>query len=141
MPPGTVREAARRFGERTAYVIEPPGGTWRDGFTLTYADLDRLSDEYAAGLLDRGVKAGDRVALVTAPGAEYLIGYLGAAKVGAVTAGVNDRLSATERDAVLERAAPVLVVAGPGLASERFPCVEVEPAASADDVLRELRVV
>src|SRR3954451_7047378 len=67
--PETVREAAEAFGERTAYVIEPPGGTWREGFPLTYAALDRLSDEYAAGLLQRGVQIGDRVALVLAPGA------------------------------------------------------------------------
>jgi acyl-CoA synthetase (AMP-forming)/AMP-acid ligase II len=141
MLPETIREAARRFGERTAYVIEPPGGTWRDGFPLTYADIDRLSDEYAAGLLARGVRGGDRVALVTPPGAEYLVGYLGAAKVGAVTAGVNDRLSEVERAAVLDRAAPAFVVAAPGLGTNRFPCVEVVPASSADDVLRELRVI
>ena len=139
MLPETVREAARRFGERTAYVIEPPGGTWRDGFPLTYADVDRLSDEVAAGLLRRGVRAGDRVALVVPPGAEYLVGYLGAAKIGAITAGVNDRLSAAEREAVLERADPALVLAAPGLAPERFEHVEVAPPSSASDVLHELR--
>ena len=116
-------------------MIEPPGGTWREGFELTYADLDRLSDELAAGLARRGVRRGDRVALVVPPGAEYLVGYLGAAKLGAVTAGVNDRLSPGERDAVLERAAPSLVIAAPGCGSERFECVEVPPAAAADDVL------
>ncbi|HEY1740701.1 MAG TPA: class I adenylate-forming enzyme family protein [Acidimicrobiia bacterium] len=140
MLPETIREAARRFGERTAYVIEPPGGTWRDGFELTYADVDRLSDEHAAGLVRRGVRPGDRVALVVPPGAEYLVGYLGAAKAGAITTGVNDRLSAAEREAVLDRAQPALVLTAPGFGSDRFECLEVAPSASADDVLREIRV-
>ncbi len=121
-------------------MIEPPGGTWRDGFELTYADVDRLSDEYAAGLARRGVRTGDRVALVMPPGAEYLIGYLGAAKIGAVTAGVNDRLSPAEREAVLERADPALVLAAPGLGTDRFECIETAPAAAAADVLRDVRV-
>ncbi len=139
MLPETVREAARRFGERTAYVIEPPGGTWRDGFGISYAALDRLSDEAAAGLARRGVHAGARVALVVPPGAEYLVTYLAAAKLGAVTVGVNDRLSAAERAAVLDRSGPALVVAAPGAGSDRWPSVEVELASSADDVLRDLR--
>jgi acyl-CoA synthetase (AMP-forming)/AMP-acid ligase II len=140
MLPETVREAAKRFGERTAYVIEPPGGTWRDGFEITYADVDRLSDEYAAGLVARGVRPGDRVALVVPPGVEYLVAYVGAAKVGAITAGVNDRLSAAERAAVLERADPALVLTSPGFTTDRFECVEIAPATSPADVLVDMRV-
>ena len=49
-----------------------------------------------------GSGAGDVVALVLPPGAEYLLAYLAVAKLGAITAGVNDRLStARERDGVL----------------------------------------
>src|SRR5436305_355838 len=67
MLPETVREAARRFGERTAYVDE-------DGRTLTYADIDRISDGVAAGLRDDlGVGGGDVVALVLPPGLDYLL--------------------------------------------------------------------
>ena len=53
----------------------------------TYADLDRISDEVAAGLARRGVGEGDVVALVLPPGPEYLLAYLAAAKLGAITAG------------------------------------------------------
>lgn len=95
----TVAEAARRFGTRTAYVTP-------QGWSLSFSDLDRFSDEVAVGLARRGVGRGDVVALALGPGAEYLLGYLGAAKLGAVTAGVNTRLTAPERCAVIERAAP-----------------------------------
>ena len=64
----------------------------------------------AAGLARRGVGDGDVVALVLPPGPEYLFAYLATAKIGAVTAGVNHRLTSRERVRVLERAAPRLVV-------------------------------
>ena len=108
MLPATTAEAARRFADRIAYVSEA-------GWSLTYADIDRISDEVAVGLARRGVAEGSVVALVLPPGPEYLLSYLAAAKLGAITAGVNDRLSARERDGVLERAAPKLVIAAPGL--------------------------
>jgi acyl-CoA synthetase (AMP-forming)/AMP-acid ligase II len=120
MLPATVREAARRFGDRTAYVTDA-------GWPVTYAEIDRVSDEIAAGLARRGVRPGDVVALVLPPGPEYLLAYCGIAKLGAITAGVNDRLSERERKAVLDVADPVLVV-------------DDAPADALDDVLRDLRV-
>ena len=84
---------------------------------MTYADIDRISDEVAVGLAQRGVGEGDVVALVLPPGPEYLLAYCAAAKLGAITAGVNDRLSARERDAVLDLADPKLVIAVPAAAS------------------------
>src|SRR6187431_3054619 len=94
-----VREAARRWGDAVAYVSPT-------GWELTYAGLDRLSDEVAAGLLARGVGAGDVVAVVLPPWPEFVVAYVAAAKVGAVTAGVNDRLTPTERAACLDAVAP-----------------------------------
>src|SRR4029077_11897839 len=90
MIPTTVGEAARRFGDRIAYVSE-------HDWSVTYADIDRISDEVAAGLAREGVGEGDVVALVLPPGIEYLLAYCGAAKLGAITAGVNNRLSERER--------------------------------------------
>lgn len=136
MLPQTAREAARRFGDATAYVTE-------SGRTISYAELDRASDEVAAGLARRGVGTGDVVALVLPPGPEYLLSYVGAAKVGAITAGVNDRLSTRERDGVLERADPRLVVAGPGHEPGRTDAELIvaapEPPDAAAPLLPELR--
>lgn len=119
MLPETVREAAKRFGDRTAY-IDP------EGQPASYADLDRISDEVAAGLLHAGVHEGDVVALVLPPGLDYAYAYLAIAKLGAITAGVNDRLSTRERDAVLERTEPALVIGRPGTGTDAFPSIEIE---------------
>ena len=89
--PWTIAEAARRFADRTAYVTPL-------GWSLSYADVDRLSDEVAVGLAARGVRAGDVVGLVLPAGPEYLLTYAATAKLGAITAGVNDRLSERERE-------------------------------------------
>ena len=128
----TLREAARRFSDQPAVVTEA-------GWALSYRDLDRLSDELGGGLLARGVAVGDVVALVLPPGPEYLVAYLAAAKVGAITAGVNDRLTAAERATVLERAAPRLVLNAPGFEPRGIDAVEVAPAADAAGLHAELR--
>jgi acyl-CoA synthetase (AMP-forming)/AMP-acid ligase II len=133
MLPTTVAEAARRFGDRTAYVSEA-------GWSLSYTDIDRISDEVAAGLARRGVAERDVVALVLPPGPEYLLAYCAAAKVGAITAGVNDRLSARERAQVLEIAAPTIVLATADLAPDDHDTLEVQTAAAAHAVLADLRV-
>ncbi len=142
MLPVTAREAARRFADATAYVAP-------DGWALRYGDLDRVSDELAVGLARRGLGAGDVLALVLPPGPEYPIAYIAAAKLGAITAGISDRLTAAERVALLETAAPRVVLAGPGLEPDIDAAVEVAgdaavevagDARDADALLRDLRV-
>ena len=103
MIPATVREARRQFGDRAAYVDEA-------GHALTYVALDRRSDEVAAGMRRAGIGEGDVVALVLPPGLDYVIAYAAAAKIGAITAGVNERLTVAERSRVLETATPALVL-------------------------------
>jgi acyl-CoA synthetase (AMP-forming)/AMP-acid ligase II len=134
MIPATVAEAARRFGDRIAYVTE-------QGWSLTYEEIDRISDEVAAGLAREGVREGDVVALVLPPGPEYLLSYCGAAKLGAVTAGVNDRLSTPERMAVLGVASPKLIITAPepGRSTYGETVIEVPRAAEPRDVLLPLR--
>src|SRR2546422_5511701 len=127
-----IGEAARRFGDTPCYVAEA-------GWSLSYADVDRLSGEAAAGLRRRGVGEGDVVALALPAIAEYFVAYLAVAKVGALTAGVNARLSTRERDSVLAVAEPRLTLATADLAPRSEEVVEVVPANSPEDVLGGLR--
>ncbi|MCU1468845.1 MAG: AMP-dependent synthetase and ligase [Actinomycetia bacterium] len=121
--PWTIAEAARRFADRTAYVTPL-------GWSMTYDDVDRISDEVAVGLAARGVRGGDVVGVVLPAGPEYLLTYAATAKLGAITAGVNDRLSEREREAILDVAGPRLVVSGN----------DAPPADSVEAVLAGLRV-
>ncbi|HET6775884.1 MAG TPA: AMP-binding protein [Acidimicrobiales bacterium] len=103
----TVREAARRFGELTAFV-DP------DGSPLSYRELDRRSDAVAAALAARGVAEGDRVVLRLPSDSRYVVAYAAAAKLGAVTAGINPHLARPEQEALVDLADPALVVAEGG---------------------------
>jgi acyl-CoA synthetase (AMP-forming)/AMP-acid ligase II len=129
----TLREAAARFADAPAFVTDA-------GWTLSYAALDQLSDAVAGGLAARGVGPGDVVALVLPPSPEYVVCYLATAKLGAITAGVNHRLTAAERALVAERATPRLVVTAPGLAPPGHDAVEVELAPDEGSLLGALRV-
>jgi acyl-CoA synthetase (AMP-forming)/AMP-acid ligase II len=99
----TVREAARRFGPRPAFV-DP------DGSPLSYAALDERSDAVAAGMVAQGIGPGDVVLLTLPSDSTYVVAYAAAAKVGAITAGVNPRLAPPEQDAVAAVAGGALTV-------------------------------
>ena len=130
----TVTEAGRRFGDRTVLVAP-------SGWGLSYRDLDRRSDEAAVGLARRGVGEGSVVSLVLPPSPEHVVVFAAAAKLGAVTAAVNHRLTPAERRAVLDVAAPDLVVTTPDLAPDVDADV-LEVALSEDGarVLDGLRI-
>jgi acyl-CoA synthetase (AMP-forming)/AMP-acid ligase II len=126
-----LAEAVRRFGQRTAFVDGPR--------TLTFADLDRQSDRVAAGMARRGVGAGDVVALVLPTVLEYPVCYVAAAKLGAVTAGINARLPAAQRAAMLERVAPALtVIARSGAVAPTGETVDVDCDGGSVALLPEL---
>lgn len=59
------------------------------GSTLTWADLDRQSDAFAAALLSIGVAAGDRVGLLLPNCPQFMVAEFGAWKIGAIVAPLN----------------------------------------------------
>lgn len=99
-------EAARRFGERPV-VVGPDG-------TLTYAELDRHANELAAGLAPT-VSPGDRVAIVLAPGGDWLIAAVALNRLGAVFGGISTALTPNERATLVKVMSPTLVLADPDL--------------------------
>lgn len=132
----SLREAARRFPDRTVLHAA-------DGWTVSYAQLDRLADEVALGLADLGVGAGDVLALALPSTPEYVAAYAGAARLGAVTAGINPSLAPAERAALVELAQAKLVLVteslAAGLAADTHAEL-VEVASGVDGVLAALRV-
>jgi o-succinylbenzoate---CoA ligase len=90
---------------------------------ITYAALSARADAWALELLDKGVKAGDRVAIGFG-GADFARILHALPRVGAVMVPVNTRLTRREREAVLARAQPALVLDSPLADDER----EVDPA-------------
>jgi len=78
---------------------------------LTYGDWDRLADCLAAAYAARGIKRGDVVALLLPSTPFYHIAYLAAARVGAVTTGINARYRRTEIGHILRRSGAAILLA------------------------------
>ena len=97
-----ARRAARKYGDRAAFVTP-------DGWRLSFAELDRTADRIAAGLRARGLGPGSTVALVLDSGVDYAALYLAAARIGAVTAGINPAASAAEASGCLRIVRPDLI--------------------------------
>ena len=105
----TIERAAREFGSRAAFVT-PSGGP------MSFEQLEFAGREAAAGLRERGLGEGSVVGLVLPSGVDYLVIYLGAARIGAVTAGINPLLTQAEVTACLDTLDADLVVVDPRLA-------------------------
>jgi long-chain acyl-CoA synthetase len=71
------------------------------GTTITYADLERLSDACAAAFGALGVSRGDRVALLLPNCPQFFIAQFGAWKVGAIVAPLNPIYTEHELEAPL----------------------------------------
>ncbi len=113
-----------------------------EGWSLSYVELDRASDEVAAGLGREDVASGDVVALLFPSSPDYLVAYAAVAKVGANTAGINPRLTPPERDAAMEAIGPDLFLAERGLAAglrTSARSITVDLAGSPSAILRDLR--
>ncbi|MGH9091260.1 MAG: class I adenylate-forming enzyme family protein [Acidimicrobiales bacterium] len=110
----TVVELLRAAAEANADVealVEP----WEGRGSVTFGAWDRAADGVAGMLADRGVVRGDVVCLVLPSSIDYAVCYAAAARLGAVTSGVNPRMGPAEVASVVERAAPVVTVADPAL--------------------------
>ena len=77
---------------------------------LTSADADTRARRFAGGLARRGLRSGDRVALVCSSGADMLCAILGSLRSGIVPVLTHAALLPAERAALLDDADPALVV-------------------------------
>ncbi|MFP5021587.1 class I adenylate-forming enzyme family protein [Pseudonocardia phyllosphaerae] len=103
--PGEILPAAAaRFGDRTALIC----GERRFGFD----ELNRLSDRIAVALVGRGVRPGQPVSLYAQNRWEWVVGYHGALKAGAVVNPVNVMLTPEELAFVLRDCAAAVVMTG-----------------------------
>ena len=120
-----LREWARRQPEVPAVVFY--------GTEISYAELDRLSDCFAALIAQHGARAGDRIAVFLPNCPQFLIAFFGILKAGCVHVPVNPLFKHHELLHELNDAGAEIIVAQDQL----MPLVE---AVRAETRLRSVLV-
>lgn len=97
-----VHDSARLYPEKDALL----DGKQR----YTFAQLERLSTNFAAFLMTRGVQRGDRVAFCSAKSATLVVAILGCMKAGAIYVPMDRKLPKDRLLFILENVAPRVIV-------------------------------
>ncbi|MGB3537223.1 MAG: AMP-binding protein [Mesorhizobium sp.] len=95
-----------RAADRTAFVS-------RDGSSVSYGEVARLSSAYAGALAGLGVRTGDRVTVQVKKSLANVALYLGALKLGAVYQPLNTAYTPAEVEFFVSDAEPALIVTDP----------------------------
>ena len=121
-PTAFIERAGTVFADRLAVVDGP--------LRLCWGEFRARSRRLASALQRRGVRRGDRVAVLAFNSEALLLAHFGVPQSGAVLVAINTRLSSHEVTEILDHSQHALVLVSPGLrnsVSERFRanCIEV----------------
>jgi long-chain acyl-CoA synthetase len=103
-------DAVRRTDPNTVAIIAGDGSG-----SLTYGALADRIDRTAAGLRERNIGLGARVAIATPLGIDGIVAYLGVQAAGAAAVMLYPRSPRPELEARLAAAEPELLIAGDGV--------------------------
>jgi len=93
-------------------AVQPHGVACIDSdHSISWSELGDLVDRAARRLHQAGVRAGDCVALLAPPSADFLVSFLASMRVDATWLGLNPKYTRRELEEVLRDAQPRLVLA------------------------------
>jgi long-chain acyl-CoA synthetase len=118
-----LADGAAAHGDRPAL--------WFEERSTSYAELERRSAVAASTLRDRGVGAGDRVAIRLPNSPEFIAAYLGALRLGAIVVPLNVLLAPPEIEERIAASTPVTLV-DHELPVEGDPVGEIVPRDGRD---------
>lgn len=99
-------------GDRALLVV--------DDDMLTYAETDQRSAELARALLGAGLGRGSRIALLHPNGSDFVVGWLAAARIGAVTVPLSTFSTPTEVVGLLHGADVTALLTAGGYRNQDF---------------------
>ncbi|MGQ0623376.1 MAG: AMP-binding protein [Sporichthyaceae bacterium] len=111
-----------------AVVDVPSGRRW------TYSRLDADVSRLAAGLLARGIAAGDRIALWAPNIAEWVLVQYAAARVGAILVVVNPAYRTHELSFVLRQSGARMLITVPAFKTSDYRAMVAEVAPDCPDL-------
>ena len=129
-----VQRAAHTWPDRTAWTFDP-------GRSYTFAEIDGLSSGIAGSLRHKGIRSGERVAVLLHNQAEFPLVWFALAKLGAAMVPVNPRYRAVDAGHLLTSSRAVAVVtnaelaplvAETGLSLPTYDVATLEPVGGAE---------
>ena len=119
---------AEEFGDHVAFV--QPGEV-----SLTYKVFNQKANQLANFLLHKGLKKGDKIAILLQNCLEFIISYFAIVKIGAVVLPLNNMLTFEELDFILKDAKTVALIT-----SETFKETADELMTRVDSLKLQLKV-
>ena len=119
--PALVRDAATAYGDREFLAFE-------DGSTLSFAELDELTDRLATALADLGLEPGDRLLGLLTNSAEFMLLMIATHKRRAIFVPVNTDLRGAFLEHQVRNSEPRIVAVDRSLL-DRFDTVDAPQAA------------
>ncbi|MFO7632394.1 MAG: long-chain fatty acid--CoA ligase [Caldilinea sp.] len=129
-----LRNSAARYPQHTAVrmVLRYLPLGLKVQARLSYAELDRLSDRFAAALVELGVVKGEHVSLMLPNLPQQVIAYFGVLKAGAIVVNTNPTYPALELEPLLRDTEATTIVTLSGL-FERVR--EIQPRTAIERVI------
>jgi amino acid adenylation domain-containing protein len=97
-----IERSQRLFPDKPALIF--------DGKSVTYRELNEMSNRVANGLSELGIYRGDRVALFLPNIPPFVAAYLGIQKIGAVPVSINSALKAEEVKYILKDSGALILI-------------------------------
>ncbi|MEY4121472.1 MAG: hypothetical protein RLZZ457_310 [Pseudomonadota bacterium] len=114
-----MQDSFKRFGDRSAFSFM--------GRDVSYAELDRLSQVFAAYLQSLGLVFGDRVAIMLPNVLQYPVAVAAVLRAGFVVVNINPLYTARELEAQLKDADAKAVIILENFAATLQQCLEKTP--------------
>jgi len=92
-----LAEVALKFPERDALVHEPSATRW------SYAQLEKVVNKSAAGMVSSGLQPGDRIALWAPNLPEWVVAFLALARMGAIVIPIDPAASQENLQYILDQ--------------------------------------
>ncbi len=112
--PAVFAETVSKFGPRDAAVFTDTGKR------LTYYDLDREVDAFAAGLLSLGLEKGDRIGIWSPNRIEWLVTQFATARIGLIMVNINPAYRLSELEYVLNKVGCKALIAASSFKSSDY---------------------
>jgi acyl-CoA synthetase (AMP-forming)/AMP-acid ligase II len=109
--PGLSGVLVHHFLEQSAAHLPGKTAVVHRGQRVSYAEVNARANALAKWLIGNGTKRGDRVVLILGNGLDYIAGYYGTLKAGAVAAPLSPDLKAAALGPIISELAPKAVVA------------------------------